>query len=89
MRARPLSLAFQFPPQHSVVDRFETDDELDQERERLPGLLIESRRQGIDKMVEGMNEDGHPPHKPIADVLKDLEPLRDLAKNWDIDIASW
>jgi hypothetical protein len=28
-------------------------------------------------------------HKTITEVLKDLQPIRDLAKNWDIDIATW
>jgi hypothetical protein len=25
----------------------------------------------------------------IESLLKALEPIRDLAKNWDIDIATW
>lgn len=25
----------------------------------------------------------------IEEVLTNIQPLRDLAKNWDIDIASW
>jgi hypothetical protein len=25
----------------------------------------------------------------IDEVLSNIQPLRDLAKNWDIDIASW
>eukprot|EP00977_Amphora_coffeiformis_P025044 scaffold18052_cov175-Amphora_coffeaeformis.AAC.8 len=36
-----------------------------------------------------MTEEDQQPHKTIASVLKDLEPIRDLAKNWDIDIALW
>ena len=34
-------------------------------------------------------EEDQQAHKTIASVLKDLEPIRDLAKNWDIDIALW
>lgn len=34
-------------------------------------------------------EDSEQPQKTIEAELAALQPLKDLAKNWDIDIASW
>ena len=28
-------------------------------------------------------------HQKLEAALASLQPLRDLAKNWDVDIASW
>jgi hypothetical protein len=36
-----------------------------------------------------MMDDDENRQKSIESALASLQPLRDLAKNWDIDIASW
>lgn len=40
-------------------------------------------------MDQGLTEEEAQPQKTIESALAALQPLRDLAKNWDIDIASW
>lgn len=40
-------------------------------------------------MEKALAEDEQQPQKTIESALAGLQPLRDLAKNWDIDIASW
>jgi hypothetical protein len=32
---------------------------------------------------------GPEPHPKLDQALKSVQPIRDLARNWDVDIAQW